>query len=130
MVAGKWDSGNKVYLGDGTGGFAAGTMIGTEYDQTRSIVLGDVNGDGKLDAIAGNYDTTSKVYLGNGDGGFLSGTAIGTNPDTTCSVALGDVNGDGKLDVITGNQTVTNKVYENVYPHDSSEATVLITVNP
>ena len=95
---------------DGTlSGFSSSSQIGTDTDQTSSITLGDVNGDGKLDVVAGNYGQTNKVYIGNGDGTFSSGIAIGPE-DYTFAIGLGDVNGDGKLDVVAGNWG-TNKVY-------------------
>ncbi len=103
VITGNVGQTNKVYLGNGSGGFSTGTAVGTDLDQTHSVALGDVDGDGDLDVIAGNWGQTDKVYLGNGSGGFSGGVAIGTDTDHTTSVALGDVDGDGDLDVIAGN---------------------------
>jgi len=65
--------------------------------------LGDVDGDGDLDAFLGNFryngEEADKVYFNNGTGVFSdSGQNIGKY--ITTSVALGDVNGDGYLDAI------------------------------
>jgi hypothetical protein len=117
LVAGNYDETNKLYLNDGSGGFAASsTDIGDETDNTYSVVLGDVDGDGHLDLVAGNWYQTNKLYLNDGSGGFTAGTdgtAIGTETDGTLSVLLGDVNGDGHLDLVAGNNNGTNKLYLN-----------------
>ena len=37
-------------------------------EDTHSVALGDLNGDGRLDVVAGNYDQPSQVYLNSGAG--------------------------------------------------------------
>jgi hypothetical protein len=67
-----------------------------------SVVLGDVNNDGKLDIVAGGWQTMN-VLLGKGDGSF--GAYVDYSPPTwLTSVVLGDVNDDGKLDILTTNE--------------------------
>ncbi len=72
-------------------------------DHPRSVVLADVNGDGRPDLVAANqYDGTVSVLLGNGDGSFQPrpALAVGYGPR---SVAVADVNGDGKPDLVVAN---------------------------
>ncbi|WP_189091436.1 FG-GAP-like repeat-containing protein [Deinococcus ruber] len=69
----------------------------------ESVVVGDLNGDGRLDSVAGNIrDNTVSVLLGNGDGTFQPkrDVAVGLRPQ---GVTLEDVNADGHLDLLTAN---------------------------
>jgi hypothetical protein len=71
---------------------------------TRSVALGDFNGDGTTDVATANFlDGTISVMLGNGDGTFQPQIVIPTGPGPA-SVTAADVNGDGKLDLITANK--------------------------
>ncbi|MCB1918833.1 MAG: VCBS repeat-containing protein [Candidatus Competibacteraceae bacterium] len=95
----------------GSGIFAdSGQTLGTPA--TRSVVLGDVDGDSDLDLIEGNDGQANRVWLNNGLGTFSdSGQALGAN--NTRSVALGDVDGDSDLDLIEGNDGQANRVWLN-----------------
>jgi RHS repeat-associated protein len=73
-------------------------------------VVGDFNGDGKLDLATVDISSNSvSVLLGNGDGTFKAPVlyTVDTSPNSVTAV---DLNGDGKLDLVTSNfsgQTVT-----------------------
>jgi len=89
---------SKVYLNDGQGGFGAGVPFGDAHD-TRSIAVGDLNGDGALDIVQANAFEQSMVYLNDGQGGFSVGMPFGP-PNYARGIAFGDVNGDGALDIV------------------------------
>src|SRR5436309_2815474 len=70
---------------------------------SRSVAIGDLNGDGRPDLAAANASsTTVSVLLGNGDGtvGVKADYGTGSYPN---SVAIGDLDGDGKPDLATAN---------------------------
>ena len=103
-----------VLLGNGLGGFTLqpnqpSTGVNS---QPVSLVLGDVNNDGKLDALTANfYSNKQGVLLGDGAGSF----ALQTNSPSAgaggspAGVAAADLNGDSKLDFVTAN-SAANKV--------------------
>ena len=87
-------------LGAGNGKFddRLDTQGGADPGQATTAVLGDLNGDGKLDLVVTSPDTT-KVLLGTGDGRFAAPVS-GTWGNHQQWVAVSDLNGDGKLDIV------------------------------
>ncbi|MDJ0669100.1 MAG: FG-GAP-like repeat-containing protein [Desulfobacterales bacterium] len=87
---------NLVWLNDGSGVFTdSGQRLGE--CESRSVALGDVDGDGDLDAFVANIDCANLVWLNDGSGVFIhSGQYLGRSQSH--SVALGDLDGDGDLD--------------------------------
>jgi hypothetical protein len=90
-----------VSLGTGTGTFSASSYF-TVGDSPRSVAVGDVNGDGKLDLVTANGGDVS-VLLGNGTGSFAAAQNYAAGSGSFNSVALADFNGDGKLDIVVTN---------------------------
>ena len=100
---------NRFYLNDGLGAFT-GADISGDLDDTRSIELGDMDGDGDLDVIVGNDETTlgsNRVYLNqsipSGTVSFAAGVDFGPDNDQTSKVLIGDLNDDGLLDIVALN---------------------------
>ena len=66
-----------------------------------AIVVGDFNGDGKLDwVIANGGDNSLYIYLGNGDGTSQLPVILPTAGRSPIALAAADLNGDGKLDLV------------------------------
>ena len=80
---------------------------------TYGLALGDVDGDGDLDAWAANGERIDRLWLNDGAGTFVdSGQALGNyhNGD----VAFGDFDGDGDLDAFVGGRSsMTSTVWMN-----------------
>jgi hypothetical protein len=100
-----------VLLGDGKGGFhpAPGSPVAAAGDPYY-VTLGDVNGDGKPDAVATHSgdDGGATVLLGDGQGGFKSapGSPLGLG-SRVMGVAVTDINRDGRADLVaTGGDRV------------------------
>jgi hypothetical protein len=108
-----WGAGepNKVWLNDGDGNFTdSGQALGSSY---FGGALGDVDGDGDLDAYLTGGSSPDKVWLNDGDGNFAdSGQNLGLSSPYSWDIALGDLDGDNDLDAFVVN-TSTNKVWLN-----------------
>lgn len=118
-----------VFLATGGGHFAPVTKypapVGptTSDPFTISVVIADVNGDGKPDVVGEtSVDDAAVVWLGTGGGAFAPGAMVGldaapgcgTPGSRTCAanfpfdVVVADFNEDGKPDLATANGNSDN----------------------
>ena len=103
-----WEFRAEVKAGNGI--FESGPPVGSSTG--HEVALGDVNGDGYIDAFIVQDSHPNKVWLNDKDGTFTdSGQSLGTSRSR--SIALGDLDGDGDLDAFVGNYCENNKVYIN-----------------
>ena len=85
--------------------FVVNNDVSGSISPINAAVVGDFNGDGKLDVVSinsGGSEYDLHVAIGNGDGTFQS-TVIqniySISQPTPYAMAVGDFNGDGRLDV-------------------------------
>ena len=110
---------NRVWINQGgvqggvAGNFAdSGQALGNSH--SKAVSLGDLDGDGDLDAwVANGPSQANRVWINDGLGNFAdSGQALGNS--TSIDIALGDLDGDGDLDAWVANGSgATNRVYIN-----------------
>ena len=102
VLAGGWDEAAKVWINDGSGTFS-------EHEQNLSaasvhihdLALGDVDGDGDLDAfLAIASGIPNQVWRNDGAGAF-NDSKQPLSRFLTHGISLGDVDGDGDLDAVT-----------------------------
>ncbi len=102
-------SGNvSMLLGNGLGGLspAPGSPFPTGAPlYPASLAVGDLTGDGHLDAVVANTSGSVSLLIGDGRGGLkpAPGSPFPTGGLDPESLALGDFNGDGNLDVAIAN---------------------------
>jgi hypothetical protein len=83
--------------------FALSEKLKTPYPPF-SVAIGDVDGDGKAEAVLGGGPHPSdRVVIVYGRGAQSRTQVLQTGYHTTLHPKLGDVNGDGKLDIVVMN---------------------------
>ena len=108
-----------VLLGNGDGTFQAALSYDPGGLDAQSVVVADVNGDGKPDLVVtlcalSGQSSCGDVYggvgvlLGNGDGTFQAAMKYNSGAVGAKSVAVADVNGDGKPDLLVANLCISS----------------------
>ena len=88
-----------LHLGDGNGSFESGTGFAA-CTSIRALATGDLNKDGKVDALSVGQTGMISVLLGNGSGGLGPKTDVDSG-GTSHDVAVGDLDGNGTLDAVS-----------------------------
>ena len=112
---------DRVWLNNGTGKFTdSGQRLGRSLG--RSVEIGDLDGDGDLDALVANgsifqgafVEQANEVWLNDGSGVFTAGQQLGNA--ATNRVVLGDIDNDDDLDALFANLGQDNQVWFNTQP--------------
>ena len=101
------------------------------YAATFQVALGDLDGDGDLDAVFANMHTRSEVWMNDGAGVFRNAYRnIGSEAH---GVGIGDLDGDGDLDLLMtpASNSESSRIYLNdgvggftVAAHDLGDTTI------
>jgi hypothetical protein len=110
-----------VLLGNGDGTFQAPVTYSAGANP-GTVIVSDLNGDGKPDLVVSDFCTDSTcnnggvtVLLGNGDGTFQASVTYLSGGFYVIPVAVADVNSDGIPDVIVGNCGNSSKGNQECY---------------
>lgn len=94
-------SGGYIYAFKKDGSTVQGFPVNHGYS-TRTPVLADVNGDGKMEIIVNKRTyPTGQVYIYKGDGTVLTGWPKNIGSVPASSSAAGDINGDGIIEIVS-----------------------------
>ncbi len=99
---------DRIWSNDGKGNFQdsgqrlGGNALGTDVE------LGDLNGDGALDAVVTNMNSTNAIYINDGKGRLEpNGDRPGSETFQTFDAVLGDIDSDGDYDLALAEISVT-----------------------
>jgi hypothetical protein len=93
---------NEIWFNDGRGNFTdSGQRLGDA--ESYSVALGDLNGDGFLDAVVGNRNG-GEVWFNDGQGNFSKSNQR-LDRGMTNVIFVADIDNDGDLDLFLGGYT-------------------------
>jgi len=89
--------------------------FGATKHRSASISLGDINKDGKIDAVVANgrhWPETNYIFFNSGKG-FNSMIPLDHLSSTSYAAELVDLDNDGHLDILEINDNAPHKIYLN-----------------
>jgi hypothetical protein len=115
LMEGNYGQDKRLFLNNGGANpFNGVTALAVGGAQnTLSLALADMDGDGDIDVIEGNEVQANRLFLNNGTANPFNGVtplAVGSVQNTT-SLALADIDGDGHIDLMEGNYSQANRLF-------------------
>ncbi|MFN7938728.1 MAG: VCBS repeat-containing protein [Bryobacteraceae bacterium] len=107
IVASHLGEGTRIYWNRG-GQFGESQVLGTTG--AYSLLVADMNRDGKADIVQGSEDGANVVYFQVGAKRFEAVT-FGEGKATTYGLAVGDLDGDGYLDIAAARSAAASAVF-------------------
>ena len=107
---------NQIYTNNGSGIFTnRPPFTGAPANNSTDAVLGDLDGDGNLDAFVVNSSGhQNQIYINDGNGVFTNRLPFtGAPANNSFKAALGDLDGGGDLDAFVANSGQQNQIYTN-----------------
>jgi len=110
---------NRIYLNNGTSDpFAEASAIDIyveKINDTKHIVLADIDNDGDTDLICSNYNTQNRIHkkVRQTAPFFDSGAPMGISDHQSIAMAVFDADMDGDLDVVEANDNRPNTYFAN-----------------
>lgn len=89
--------------------------FGAAKHRSASISLGDINNDGRIDAVVANgrhWPEANSIFYNSGRG-FNSMRALDDLSSTSYAAELVDLDNDGDLDIVEINDNAQHKIYTN-----------------
>ena len=99
-----YNSCDKLYLGDGTGGFTTNNVATPTFVNHFRVSASDFNGDGNLDVYISTFGYVSEntLLLGDGQGAFVANNIPGDMSNAS-DLVVGDFNNDNNQDLYVAN---------------------------
>ena len=114
FVTGIINGANKLWLNGGSGVFSESgqSLVQPNTNQTRAVLLVDVDSDNDLDLIVGDEAQPNRVWFNDGKGVFEdTGQAMGAS--ASYAFAAADIDRDGDIDLVEAVRGQPNVVWIN-----------------
>ena len=92
----------RTMFGNGDGTFRPGTSRLLDATPQAIAAVGDLNRDGRTDAVVAKNGVGLEIWFGDGAGAFTSSVVVPVHSGIPPAVRIADLNHDGYLDIVLG----------------------------